>query len=268
MKTIFSCLLITLELHAAFEISNSQAFLSGMSNSVVATKQFHSAFQINPAVSSVTKKMNISLSYYKPFNLTELNFASIITNFKYKGFGVGFTFSCFGNSIYEENHFTINLSHSVISNKLDFGANLNWYSLKVKNYGSIHAVGLDVGVQYTIHSNLLAAFSIQNVNQPVLQSKSNEIPVVTNWGLELNIDDQFSTNIAVVKESWFPVSFHFGLLYKASSFIAFNSGFNTNPAVPSLGLRFTPNWISINYAIQYHFELGPTHFWGLSFTKY
>lgn len=145
------------------------------------------------------------------------------------------------------------------------GVNFHLYSLEVKNYGSAYSYGVDAGALYKITEYFYTGFSVRNLNQPRLNGHSEEIPVVTSLGFAGVVDDHFSISIAIQKDGRFAPAFLMGLVFLVNQSFAFQSGFSTYPAIPSIGFRFQRKRLAAHYALKYHFELGATHFWGISF---
>lgn len=267
MKRLLLSLIFTINAHAAFEYTTNDALLNGLSNSVITTREYFAAFMINPSVSASIEDSNLGVMYFKPYNLAELNSGSIIANFKFKNFGAGFSFSTFGNSIYRENQLTLNLARALFGEKMSAGINIHWNSINVKSYPNLNALGADVGLQYQITPHVHTGFSIRNINQPSLNGNREELPLVTSWGASFQIEERIIAYIAVQKDSWFAPNLLFGIRFKAGNMLSIQTGFNTYPSTPSIGLQLKKNWIAIQYAFKYHFDLGGTHFWGVSFSR-
>jgi hypothetical protein len=267
MRKLVVIFIFAIELQAAFESANSNSFLGSASNSLLVTRHFYAAYIINPAVSAAVPNSNIGIYYHRPYNLAELNMAGIISNFHLGRFGAGVAISSFGNDLYKENQLIVNLSNGFLGNKFFLGLNLRWNSLYVKKYESDDVIGLDLGLQYLVSQSIMTGFAILNFNRPQMHGKREEMPLVTSWGLAWEIDENFTSYLSLHKDSWFPVSLRFGFIFKPNSYLLLKSGFNSYPSVPSIGIQLTGGWISINYAFQYHFDLGSTHFWGLSVRK-
>jgi len=267
MKTLVFTLCFIIESYAAFEFSATNAFLKGMANSTIATTQFFSAFLLNPAISSAVKEGNLGLTYFKPYGISELNYAGLVFNIPFKNIGTGLAVSTFGNQLYRESQFIINFSKSFFKNKLFAGFNTHWYSVSVERYGNTNSLGMDAGLQYVINSKMLIGFSIHNFNQPELNGCQEEIPVITNWGISVGVDDRFHAYLAIQKDAWFPLNFMLGMNFKASSTFSVQSGFSTYPSSPTIGFYLERSKIRVNYVFQYHFDLGVTHLWGVSFHK-
>ncbi len=262
MKFILLFIFGVVPLYAAFEYSGADVMLQGVSASMVATNQSYSAYLLNPATSAAVSQNHLGLLYFQPFGLPEINYASLITHFRVNRYGTGFTISTFGNDIYRENQLVYNVAGTFFEERFFVGVNLRWNNLNVQNYFSSNSLGVDAGIQYVLHPNILMGFSLLNLNQPA--GKPEEIPLKTNWGMSFRLGERFDTYIAIRKDSWYPASVRVGFEIRLNSLITLHNGFNTYPAVPSLGLTLKRNMIAIHYAFQYHFDLGGTHFWGLS----
>jgi hypothetical protein len=137
----------------------------------------------------------------------------------------------------------------------------------VTGYNNLNTVGIDAGVQYLLHPGLLMGFSLINLNQPVLAGYREEIPLITRWGISYHPTKRITAFASISKDSWFPLSLRMGFQLLVNPFLSLYSGLNTDPSVPSLGLQLRRNRISVNYAFQYHFDLGGSHMWGLTFGK-
>jgi hypothetical protein len=249
-------------LFASFEYSGSDVMLQGVSASIVATDRIYSAFLINPATSAAVKQRHLGLIYFQPYGIADINIASLTGHFRLNRFGGGVSISTFGNDIYRENQLTFNIARSFFKEHLFAGFNFRWNNLNVPNYLSMNKLSLDAGIQYVMHPNIFMGFSLLNLNQPTNQPE--EVPLKTNWGMLFRLGEKFDAYVAVQKDSWYPASIRIGFETRLSSMIILYNGINTYPAVPSLGLTLCRNMIAIHYAFQYHFDLGGTHFWGLS----
>jgi hypothetical protein len=267
MKIIFLILICSLKVYGAFEIFSQDPFTGSLSNSVVASDKHFSAFLLNPAVTASLKEMNIGLIYFKPYTIGELNAASITSNFKIKNSGAGLSISSFGNSLYQESQLTLNLSQAFFEQRFCLGLNINLYNIKVQDYPNLNTYGIDLGILYIANESFRSGFSIENINQPSIKTHTEELPLIARWGIGLRLDEKIQTYVAVEKDSWFAPNLSFGMDYQAGSFLSIQTGYKTYPSVPSIGFILKKNWIYIQYGFQYHFELGGTHLWGITFSR-
>lgn len=254
-------------LHAAFELASSNVFSGGMSGNFMANNDFFSAYLVNPASSFYNQDLYLGINYFRPYNLPGLNAAGVYSLVPLNAFGSGVSLVTLGNRLYQEVKATGNISRSFFHQTFSVGLNGNWYQINVQNYHSTNSFGIDFGVVYKINNQLTTGFSIQNFAQARLNGYLDEIPLVTSWGFVFQPGMGFSTYLSISKDAGFPASLQVGFNFKANSSLSIQSAFSSYPAVPSLGFRFSRKWVSINYLFQYHFELGATHFWGVSFRK-
>ena len=207
-------------------------------------------------------KNQLGIQYFQPFNLTGVHYGSLIGHFRMGRFGGGLSVSSFGNDVYQETQLVGNISRTIVSARLAIGMNMRWNQLRVQNYDSINFVGIDAGIQYLLHPGIMMGFSIQNLNQP--SRKPEEIPLITRWGMAFRMGENFHTFISLEKDSWYPASIRIGCEARINKTLTLHSGLNSSPTTPSLGLTLSRNVVAIHYAFQYHFDLGGTHFWGIS----
>ena len=267
MTIILVLLIMTAPLFGAFDYTIPDVILMSTSESMVVSKHHYAAYLLNPAVSSQVRDAHLSLHYTQPYGITGLISGAFISQLKRGDYGFGLTATAFGNELYRENQLIGNLSHEFFDGQLAVGVNLRWNNLAVENYGTINVLGVDAGVQYQIQGGLLMGFAIRNINQPQLNNHAEELPVITQWGISFQPIERFDTYIALIKESWYPLSVRIGVLMRINSILGIHSGFNSNPSVPSFGFTLKRNWISVQYGLQYHFDLGGTHVWGLSIER-
>ncbi len=268
MKTILFTSIFAVNLFAAFEYSNSNAFVNGTAGSSIASSQFFSGFLLNPAVSADLEAINVGLTYSRPYGISELVQAGIIANYLHAPYGIGVSFSSFGNNVFRESRLSFNLSRLFLDDKVSIGTNLHWYSIHAENYEIVNSLGVDVGVFYKISPSVNTGFSVQNINQPKIRNHAEELPLVTSWGFSFMPDEHISTYVAVQKDAWHPLAIHCGVNVRANSYFSLQSGFSSYPSVPALGVHFKQNWFNLAYVFQYHFELGATHLWGISLTRH
>ena len=262
MKPWLALIFMVTPLMSAFEYSGSDVILQGSAESVVASDHLYSAYLINPATSAAVGNYQLGILFFQPFGLSGIHYGSLIGHFKAGSFGSGLTVSSFGNELYQENQLVGNVARTFFNARLSIGLNLRWNYLNAHNYFSSHQLGIDAGIQYLLQSGILMGFSIQNLNQP--SQKQEENPLITHWGLAIQMGENFHTYFSIEKDSWFPASIRIGFEARVNRMLTLHSGMSSYPAVPSMGLTLSRNVVAIHYAFQYHFDLGGTHFWGIS----
>ena len=261
-------ILLALPVQAAFELSGSNAFSNALGRSGVTNQNSFAAFLLNPALSAAVSGPGIGISYLKPYNLAGLSAANLIATVPFQNFGLSGTVYTFGNLEYQEIRVSTNISHRFLQNRLFLGLNLHWHQINFAHYGSTGAtIGLDLGAFVRISRFVSTGFSLLNVNQPAVNGHREEMPVVTTWGIAVQPGDQIVAYLTVEKDRWYPVNISLGVEAPITRYLLLQSGFQTNPTLPSLGFQFRKGWFALFYAFQYHFQLGPTHAWGLMVTR-
>jgi hypothetical protein len=267
MKTILVLFVTTCSLQAAFEYCVTDPLIRGTAGSMVAQEGSYAGYLLNPALSAASAELTAGLVYFRPFGIPELSSAALITRFSLGSLGSGLTFSAFGNELYRENQLTANISGKVLAERLLLGVNLHWFSLRVENFENLNTFSIDAGLQYQPQDRLLIGFSIHNLNQPALNGRKQEIPLITSFGIAFRMHERFISYISLRKDFRYAPSLCLGFTMQLATYLQLHSGVNTYPSIPSLGMSFMKKWIAIQYAFQYHFDLGGTHFWGISFNK-
>jgi hypothetical protein len=267
MKNLLLILLLySLKVFGAFESSSQDPFTGSLSNSVMVSENYYSTFLLNPAGTAQVTSINLGLIYFKPYSISELNAASIISNFSIKNYGAGLSISAFGNSIYQENQLTLNLSRSFFTEKFCLGLNYSFYHIKIDDYPNLSTYGIDLGIIYKVNDFFQTGFAIKNINQPVLSDHPEELPLITRWGAAFKLEERINTYISIEKDSWFAPCLSFGFEFQTGDILSIQSGYRTYPSVPSIGFILRKNWINFHYGFQYNFELGGTHLWGITFS--
>ncbi len=265
----YSCLLVLLifamQGMAAFEISGMNVFNSGNPARSWAGTNSNSGFINNPA--GITNgRFWSGISYFKPYNLNSLYQASLVVRMPgWKNLNGGVALNSFGNPLYRETMMCLNVSRSFFRNTFYFGVNLRNYFLTIQNYGGFYSWGIDVGAGYFLYDPLFISFSVINLNQPVLNGYRHQIPTLASLGIAFRPGDRVEFTAAVQKEEAFPVNVLVGFSFWIDRNFMVQSGFQSYPGTPSVGLILGKGNVRFHYALQYHFQLGETHFWGISF---
>lgn len=252
---------------AAFEYPATSAAIAGLASSNVAGSRSSLTFLINPAHSSNQHSVSASINYYNLFNLQELSYANAMAAFGIAKFSGGLAIENFGNTIYRENRVTLNVSGPFFADNLIFGVSVNSYFISVQNYRNTSALGLDVGFRYQISSLVGVGATIQNINQPTLNGRREELPQNFRVGAEYTPLPDLRAYVALEKDAYFDPGFSLGVEYQPNSLVTFVSGYNSIAPSPAVGVGFKLGSFQINYAFQYHFQLSVTHFFGISFSK-
>lgn len=265
---IFSLIIIFMTLtsaHAAFDYPAISAHSAGLANSNLASTRTPDAFLINPALSVNVRSFYAGLNYFQLFNLSELAYSSGQAAFSFGGFAFGAGIQTFGGILYRENKITFSSARHFINKKLAVGLSVNIYNISVQNYNSINAFGLDLGFRLALSENWHMAGVVENINQPKLNGYAEELPNRAQFGFEYRVTDQLYSNVSIQKDGWFDPVVLVGVEYGLTNMLGIISGFSSAANLPSGGISLNIHNIHIDYSVQHHFELGPTHFIGIAY---
>jgi hypothetical protein len=69
------------------------------------------------------------------------------------------------------------------------------------------------------------------------------------------------------KDRWYETQVSFGAAYRLSQVFSLYSGYTTQSNKPSGGIALQTKHVVFTYALQYHFDLGETHFFSIAWGK-
>lgn len=268
MKVRIALIILLLAIHPAYSAFDYPAFSprhAALANSVLAGKGIGDGFVLNPALAVNAAAFYGALNYSQLFDLKELRYTNGLIGLPLNGLGLGVSIEDFGGSLYREDKLSFAVARLWYGGKLALGISVHWYHVSAKNYESINSLGISVGFRYQVTSHLSAAGVVDNVNQPRLNGFSEQIPQRISMGLFYRVSDDMDTYIAVQKDSWYSPELSMGVEYRLLRGLRIMTGYSTLASVPTAGLELKSANIKIGYSLQYHFELGITHFVGIAY---
>lgn len=234
-------------------ISLGGAFTSLANNS--------NAVYYNPAGISQMPFREISIFYSPaPFGLKELANGSInyVEPTKFGAFGL--SAKTYGFELYKEITATLSYANNY-RKKIYYGANINYYNLKIQNYGSASTVGVDIGVLAYFTDFLRWGFSAYNLNRPSIGTQKDKLPQVYRTGLSVQLPFRNDVNfmLEAEKDTRYTASVKAGLEYTLYNMVNLRAGIGTEPSRFSGGIGFNYSLFEIDYGFYNHQDLGLTH---------
>lgn len=232
-------------------ISLGGAFTSLANNS--------NAVYYNPAGISQLPFREVSIFYSPaPFGLKELANGSVnyVEPTKYGAFGL--SAKTYGFELYKEITATLTYANNYKS-KIFYGANVNYYSLKIQNYGSASTFGIDIGVLAYITDFLRWGFSAYNLNRPSIGTQKDKLPQVYRTGISVQPRNDLNFVLDVEKDTRYTASVKAGVEYTLYNMIDLRAGIGTEPTRFSGGVGIYYSLFEIGYGFYNHQDLGLTH---------
>ncbi len=232
-------------------ISLGGAFTSLANNS--------NAVYYNPAGISQLQFREISIFYSPaPFGLKELANGSV-NYVEPTKFGVfGLSAKTYGFDLYKEITVTATYSNNY-KKKIFYGANVNFYNLKIQNYGSASTFGIDIGGLAYLTDFLRWGFAAFNLNRPKIGTQDDKLPQVYRTGISIQPRNDINFVLDVEKDTRYTTSVKAGIEYSVYDMIDLRAGIGTEPTRFSGGVGLYYSIFEIDYGFYNHQDLGLTH---------
>ena len=216
------------------------------------------ATAINPAILPRIEHHGLALVHTKPFGISSLTYSRLIINWIRPA--LGFSFSSFGQTGYQENILSLATAFAV-NNNISYGIIFKGYYLKINDYGSDFFPSLNLGVLYTNNNYRLAAV-FEDLNNPKNRI-GDLIPLSLRIGGTLIPNNNLSFSIDFLKNINFE-RFFAGIEFDLLPIFSFRTGVATNPYLIAGGFGFFFKHLCFDYAYQYHPKLKETHVFSLA----
>lgn len=232
-------------------ISLGGAFTSLANNS--------NAVYYNPAGISQLPFREVSFFYSPaPFGLKELANGSVnyVEPTKYGAFGL--SAKTYGFELYKEITATVTYANNY-KGKIFYGTNINYYNLKIQNYGSASTFGIDIGVMAYITDYLRWGFTAYNLNRPSIGTQKDKLPQVYRTGISVQPRNDLNFVLDIEKDTRYTASVKAGVEYTLYNMIDLRAGIGTEPTRFSGGIGIYYSLFEIDYGFYNHQDLGLTH---------
>jgi competence ComEA-like helix-hairpin-helix protein len=175
------------------------------------------------------------------------------------GFGTaGLLFSDFGPTEYKEDIFI--LSHGFgLAEGIMFGYNLKSMSVKIQEYGSDTAFGIDMGLLARISDDLGLGAAAKNVNDPEISRGGEKLTQEFLTGLYYRPLPGLNFVFDLDKVLNKPVAIRIGTEFRIVDFFALRTGIQTNPSNYSFGFGVNYKTMYFDYAFTSHPTLDSLH---------
>lgn len=249
---------------AVFEPEGMGSPFWASGNSAFVSFYAGNAVFINPALLGLVKNSRIELSYRNFYGLRELNQLGLSLPVLWHKVPLAVGVSHYGNALYSENTVRAAAALKAYGN-FYIGLRLDWYFLQIKNYGHNSTLGLSAAAIYRIVANLQSGFVITNINEPEIGRTHERLPMRFALALAYKIAPGMELTAASLKSSDFDFEYRVGLRYAALTQLHLLAGLRNPENILCAGFQIIHKFLSINYAMEYHPELGASHSVGIEY---
>jgi len=223
-----------------------------MGNANLTLQDIYSGFN-NPAGLAYIDGFSGAAYVENRFLLQELQLAAISIAQPTNSGTIGMTFQYFGFENYNEQKVGVNYSRQLFD-KLAIGAQFDFLSTRVKEYGNASAITFEIGLQYEILDKLMTGIHVFNPVRASIGSES--LPSIISIGLTYQVAEYLTISGAIEKETILAYNAKIGLEYEIAKKIQLRAGMNSHPSRLSFGVGYLVNQLQLNVAATYHDILG------------
>ncbi len=245
-------------LHAAFELKTagaSSASLGGAANSSSAGAQ--AAFH-NPASLRLQGNLELFSFYSRFYSLKELSYLGSAAALPLPAGVFGFAYSQLGERVYQEKEAAVSYAFG-LTPRVFLGASSRGYFLKIDDFGSATALGLDVGVTSLISSRARLSIAGKNLNRPKIGRSQISLPTGIMAGGAAELIEGLRLIAEVQAAEPDPVTFKSGLEFFLADKFFLRGGVQSASVQFSGGFGAKFHGIKFDYSYVHHLRLPGTH---------
>lgn len=253
---IYSFLLILVSTSSLFAQNNLGSRLTAMGNNGASTADIWS-LQANPAGITGITAPTISLNYIKHLFSNEISTQAFAAVLPLRNNFLGLSFQRYGFSAYNE--MKIGFAYAKKFHKqLAIALNINYFQIKIDNYGSSNGFSVDIGVIYHYNEQLTFGAFSGNPSQQKYSSKEIEakIPSSINVGATYKASDKLLIATTVAKILKEPIDVKIGFDYKIIDLFSLRAGLSVKPFKQYAGFGLNYKKILLDMAAAYDPNLG------------
>lgn len=209
----------------------------------------------NPAMLSGQQK-SVSFFAIRYYGLSELTDAAAVIVYPTKIGVIAGGAHRYGGELFNQSRIRIAYKNS--SQGFHYGASLNYSHIKQGGgYGSVGALGINVGIAAEIIQDFWIGAKATNINQPKygeFQNIDEDLPRNLSIGFSYRLSGVALFTADVLKDVQFPVSFRSGIEIKIIDHLTGRAGITMQPRTFSGGFGYNTNNWGVNLAVQQHEE--------------
>jgi hypothetical protein len=216
------------------------------------------SFSTNQAALAQVKGLSAGLYGERRFMLEERsNYSAIVAmptksgNFALKANYAGFT-------DFNETQFGLAYGRK-LGAKLDIGAQFNYNSILISNYGSSSAISFELGTIFHLTEKLHTGLHVSNpVAGKFGKDQSEKLSSVYSVGVGYDASTNFLISAEVQKEEDQPVNVNAGFQYKIASQLLVRAGMSSATSTIWAGAGLSLKSLRLDLVAGYHPQLGVT----------
>lgn len=207
--------------------------------------------KVNHRAASFTSEINPS---FPAFNRTSVIIAAPVKKIGVAGIGA----SRFGDDLYNEQMISAGFANTL--GLASLGIKVNYLQYYAEGFGNARAFTVSLGGIAELTPGLLIGAHIVNVNQPGIgEQRVERLSTLLVLGIGFELSEKLFLVSEIEKDIDYRPRWKSGIEYKVHKKIFARTGFNLYPQGGFAGFGFKPKKFQIDYAFQYHINLGAVH---------
>lgn len=258
IRSYFIVFLTALSCYAAFEKLEIGAKPLSLGNAVVAWQKNPYALYYNPSNIYISDDFYLGLTYRSFYGLHEVSQVNIISNFTVRNVCLALAGNRFGNNLYQEYQFNMGSAYE-FTDEASLGLSIQYYLLKIANYGNQGCWGINMGFQYQILNELSIGAVATNINKPVMGNTHEKLPQTLSLGFCYTPVSVLKIGFEFYRDVRFNQDYRAGIAYSIAEYLVLCMGVDDQTRSFSLGLGFEIKSVEIDYAVLVHQILGVSY---------
>jgi len=144
-----------------------------------------------------------------------------------------------------------------LGNKVDIGAQFNYYSIRIPTYGNASTISFELGAILHVTDKLHAGIHVANpVGGKFGEKQQEKLSSVYSMGLGYDASEKFFVSMEIEKEEDQPVNINAGVQYRFAKQLFARAGISSASSTPYCGVGISWSNLRIDISGSYHPQLG------------
>ncbi len=144
-----------------------------------------------------------------------------------------------------------------ISEKLDIGAQFNYYTVRISGYGSATSINFEGGLLFHLTDQLILGIHSYNPTNSKLGNKGEEkLPAIYTVGLGYETSDKFLVSGEIQKQEDEPININAGLQYSFGENLFARAGISSATSTYYIGVGVLLKSLRVDATASVHPQLG------------
>ncbi|MDX2190343.1 MAG: hypothetical protein SFY32_10795 [Bacteroidota bacterium] len=230
------------------------------------------AIYYNPAGIASLEKTSVNAFYQNRYGFSGWNTTSFAYNQPLKilkDANVGVGAYRFGDELFSQTRASFAFAHKIRG--VSLGIQAEYFQTMIQDIGTKSNVLINFGGQVQITKDLFFGASVYNINQARLTNYNDNnldqrLPTIMRIGATYNPYKRLFLNAEAEKDVEKTPRYKIGVEYGIIDNLFLRTGFNVNPMVSTFGIGYKSFGFNLDYALQWHLQLGFIHSVGLGYT--